>query len=255
MLRARNWRRALGGGETQPQVFECSDDQEWVVKLPGNPHGVSGLCADWLGTMIAALVDVPVIECSLVEVVDDALATMPRGSTARAWAQPGVAFGSRYVIDSKNVTGQDVIMGLASSLDLARIVATDTWLDVLDRRKPQGQWNLLLLTGEEDNRLVTIDYGLALGELLGPPILGRVSMDARCPEEWRPHLRGEDLDLAASAIKSVARTDLESLVSTVPSSWQSALPRWREIPAYLDTRREDLLLCLIRLVRGGRDDE
>src|SRR5688572_8117606 len=103
MPEAINWRRGLGGGETQPQIYECDDGEEWVLKLPGNCHGTSGLCADWVGTALACLLGVPVVECSVVAVSDLALSTLPETASAREWARSGLAFGSRYMRDSEDV--------------------------------------------------------------------------------------------------------------------------------------------------------
>jgi len=67
----------LSGGETQPQVFECDDDRDWVLKLPGNPHLNAGLVADWVGTALATLAGVSTLEADFVEVSAAALSTVP----------------------------------------------------------------------------------------------------------------------------------------------------------------------------------
>jgi hypothetical protein len=244
MLRARNWRLSLRGGETQPQVFECSDGEDWVLKLPGNPHLATGLCADWIGTVLAQRAGVPVIECNLVEVDELALSTMRLDTPAHSWATSGIAFGSRYLRDAKDVTGLEGAVHAISADDRARIVVTDTWLDVLDRKKPgQGQWNLLMRTDVGRGAIVVIDYGMALGELLGPPLLAPVQMEVRVPPEWRPHLDRTEIRAAIAAAEAIPGEDIRAVVQSLPPAWRAAAPRATELPNYLLTRQSSLLCC------------
>jgi hypothetical protein len=245
MVRAVNWRMALPGGETRPQVFECDDGQEWVLKLPGNPHGgLGGLCADWIGTVIASRVGVSVLPCELVEVDQDAVNGMPAGSEPRRWARPGVAFATRYV-KAQPVSGMATILSHSTSLDRMLIVATDTWLDVLDRKKPGlGEWNLLVDVGSKPQRMVVIDFGMGLGELLGPPILGSVPMAARIPAEWLLHLDPREVDLVLNDVGAVPRAEIETVVRSLPAEWTTAVPGVRGVPDYLERRRERLAACL-----------
>src|SRR5437016_3445501 len=95
------------------------------------------------------------------------------------------------------VTGLTAIHQGTMPLDLMRIVAVDTWLDELDRKKPlRGEWSLLSDASVRPARVVAIDYGMCLTELLGPPILGQITMEARVPEEWRPWLQVSDIPAA-----------------------------------------------------------
>lgn len=166
---------------------------------------MAGLCADWVGTKLAGMVGVRVIECTLVRVSLEALLTMPTESEGRLWARVGMAFGSLYLVESTNVVGLRAILEVASPGELARIAVVDTWLDVLDRRKPQGgTWNLLIDTADQRGKLRVIDFGLELTEILGPPVLGGVPNAVRCPEEWLPYVHPADVE---QAIRDVNRID------------------------------------------------
>jgi hypothetical protein len=141
--------------------------------------------------------------------------------------------------------GLTAILQSASPAELAGIVVADTWLDVLDRKKPEpGQWNLLLDTRGITARLVAIDYGLALGEILGPPILGAASMVPRCPVEWLPHVAASDVSAAIRDTQQVPRHRMDDLVRSLPWDWRAELPRCSELPDYLEQRQKMLQDCL-----------
>jgi hypothetical protein len=112
-LVALNFRKELGGGETLPHVFECSDGRDWVVKLPGNPHGVSGLCGDWIGTVLASTLGIHMPEASPVIVSQAALSTLPVGRPASDWATPGVGYATVYM-DTYDVTSVEQIISASS---------------------------------------------------------------------------------------------------------------------------------------------
>ena len=244
-LRALNWRRAMGGGETKPQVFECDDGNDWVLKLPGNPHlGAAGLCADWIGTALAAECGVPVLECALVEVTPTALATMPDDNVATPWAAPGTAFGSRFLAEAVSVLG---LQGTPDLGLISRIVVVDTWLDVLDRKKPHGGlWNLLVDTNTPSSSLRVIDFGLSLTELLGPPMLGDIEVTVRCPTEWRPYLTTADVSAAVADAHAIPSEWIDEIVASIPPDWRAAAPRYTELTVYLVARREFLTEAFAR---------
>jgi len=241
LTRAQNFRRKLVGGQTQPLVFECDDGQDWVLKLMGNPHlGTAGLCAEWIGSCLAKLVDVPVLECDLVEVDEQALSTIPRSSPVHNWAKPGPAFGTPWWEQCIVPPGMDSILAaLPSDSDLAGIVVTDTWLDVLDRKKGPAQWNLLRGTGT-DSSLVVIDFGLALTEVLTEFVLGEPTLAVRCPNEWKPYVHELGVRRALEKVMNVPSEDITSTARSIPPVWQREVPGSMRVHQYLETRRDRL---------------
>jgi hypothetical protein len=242
-LSARNWRLSLGGGQTEPQLFQCSDGRDWVLKLQGNPHmDVVGLCADWVGTCLAGMARVPTVQCELVHVSPDALWTMRK----LEWSpRPGTAFGSLFAIQADAVTGTAAMEHGLSGSDLMRIVAVDTWLDVLDRKKPgRAGWNLLLDKETQPARVVSIDYGMGMPDALGVPILGAPPMAMQCPDEWRPWLHVSDIPTAMADINAIPDGEVEELVRSIPEDWRAHLPAMETISAWLLRRREKLEACL-----------
>jgi hypothetical protein len=148
-----------------------------------------------------------------------------------------------------DVSGVRAILQAATPVELLRIAAVDTWLDVLDRKKPAvGEWNLLLDGSDSPSRLVVIDYGLSLTEVLGVPLIGAPpEMQPRIPAEWVMHLHAEDIPPMLADILSVTDAQVQEVVNCVPPVWVSVVPGVRQVPTYLADRRGQLETCL----RGG----
>lgn len=44
-------------------------------------------------------------------------------------------------------TSDRAVAGVTNASEIAKLYVLDSWLEVLDRRKPDGTWNLLIDTG------------------------------------------------------------------------------------------------------------
>lgn len=238
-LAARNHRLELKGGESRPQVFGCSDDSEWVLKLMGNPQGSASMAADWVGSVLATMVGVPVPEPSIVEVSENALRTAP--DSVREWAQPGPAFGSRYVVQNDNPLGVAQLSQCKNLNDVGKMVVLDTWLEVLDRQKPDGKWNLLIDQSEEELRLLVIDYGFSLSEALlprGAVALGGQAQRITCPNALRQYIDWDAAREAARAMLDISRDEAAEVVQAIPAEWGIDGERQHAIIEHLFAHRE-----------------
>lgn len=165
----------------EPQVFSCAADDrpdarsEWVLKLMGKNNGE--LIGDWVGCLLAQALGLraPMVDIADVDVA--ALQTTPR--SVSAWAKPGPAFASRYMGDSQNVPSDKAVLDLCSGDFIGALYAVDTWLEVLDRKKPDGTWNLLRRNAANDSNPYVIDFGKCMAECL-------FSGPVRAPETMRP---------------------------------------------------------------------
>jgi len=151
-LEALEHLRDIGTGDTRPQVFLCDNGgvlEPWVLKLAGLSAGE--LAADWIGSLLAQRLGLRCPAVAVAQVSARALSTAP--PTVQAWAQPGPAFASRLVEDVlAGLTDADLLVAPAD--DLGMMYALDAWLEVLDRRKPDGIWNAL--KDVSDGRLVVL---------------------------------------------------------------------------------------------------
>jgi len=141
-------------------------------------------------------------------------------------------------------------IALATPAELARLVALDTWLEVLDRRKPDGVWNLLIDNSNVPSRLVVIDYGFSLSGPLHPGgMLGGGEITPQFPKELRLALSEPDMDGACDEISTINPADLQTLVQSFPADWGIADDTRQAILNYLTSRRADLKPCLRRALQ------
>ena len=253
VLDARTWLQQLRGGQTRPQLFLCADRERWVLKFAGNPHGgATALVADYLGSALAWRLGVPVFECALVQVSEIALSTAPH--EVQSWARPGIAFGSRYQVATANLPELNVIdvIALASPAQIARLVALDTWLEVLDRRKPDGMWNLLADNSSNPSHLVVIDYGLSLSEPLQPVTILAAAQEIRpqFPETFRACVSETDVEAACDEIFAISEGELRATVNSVPAEWGASDKTRQAILDYLMSRKPKLKPCLRRALQS-----
>ncbi len=250
-LSALNHRRELRGGDSKPQVFECSDARDWVLKLLGNPLGPTSLVADWVGTAIGRLIAVPVPECSIATVSKEAIETAPEG--VQEWALPGPALATEYVTQSSNVSGVTALFTCNNLSELGSLVVLDTWIETLDRRKPDGSWNLLIDCSGSGTRVLVIDQGFSLTEPLrsrGALPLGSAPEQLRCPTDLEPLVDWRNAVDSVSLMMAITVNELRAVVASIPNEWLSAQQQRGDIVDYLSQRRE-LVARLVR-ERSGR---
>ncbi len=102
----------------------------------GIKMGVRTLAVDWVGHCLAAQLDVPIVEPSLVSVPQEALDTAP--DSVRQWAKPGVAFGTKFLRLATTIAGLDQLTPCRNVGLLGSLHVVDVWMDILDRKKAEG---------------------------------------------------------------------------------------------------------------------
>lgn len=239
-LIARSHLKRLGKSAMEPQIFVCAVDDppdaagEWVLKLMG--RGNSELIGDWVGCLLAKALNLPTPVVDIADVSAEAIATCP--DDVQSWALPGPAFASGYLSDTQGIPSDRAAVDLCSSEFLGSLYAVDTWLEVLDRKKPEGTWNLLRRNAEDDSNAYVIDFGKCMAECLFPPVLAPGTM---FPPAYPPLVRQAaslDAALATSlAIERVADDFVDEVVGSIPSAWLADDQLRGKIASFLTTRR------------------
>src|SRR5262249_30704513 len=142
--------------------FLCDNDgqqERWVLKLLG--LSATELAADWVGSLLAHRLGLPCPPVDIVNVSERALRTAPED--VQAWARPGPAFASKLVQPANSGLTDIDVVELPPEM-LGTMYALDTWLEVLDRRKPDGIWNLL--QDLSDASYLVLDFGKCLAPCL-----------------------------------------------------------------------------------------
>jgi hypothetical protein len=246
VLEAIAHRLDFGKGHMQPQRFVCLRDgirEDWVLKLMGKSNGE--LAADWIGSALATHLDVPCPQPDIANVSAEALETAP--TTIKEWAVPGPAFATKYIragdVDSWPQLSRMPIPSLAM------LVALDTWLEVLDRRKPEGDWNLII--DSADGRPLVLDFGKSLTPCLyhilgtpdGIPLEGHPAL---IHLDVAPHLPD-----ACLAIEGLAEEEVKAIVMSCPQEWISEQAKLCAIEFLLSRQARMYELCNAKRVEGS----
>jgi hypothetical protein len=100
-------------GGAQPQLMRCSDGGYYVVKFLDNPQHPRVLANEWLGSMLAARLGLPVPQAAIVDVPselvdrsEDLVIQLARG---RKKLTGGRHFGSRYPGDPAEIAVYDFL--------------------------------------------------------------------------------------------------------------------------------------------------
>jgi hypothetical protein len=221
-LEALNHRRDIGTGDTRPQLFLCDHDgrhEYWVLKLMG--LATAELAADWIGSILAHRLGVPCPAVAIASVTAEALATAPEA--VQGWARPGPAFASALVEPAESGLEDPKLVEFPAEA-LGAMYALDAWLEVLDRRKPDGVWNVL--EDKRDGSLIVLDFGKSLTPCFGF-VIG--SGDEPVPPAYPPLVRrAASLEAAlemCAAIERLDDNDIEEIVSSVPTAWLDVATR------------------------------
>lgn len=226
-MRAINHIRFLGGGQSEPHLFTCDDERVWVLKLPGNPQA-SVLGHDLVGLRLAALLQVPAVHGEVVEVDAAALASM---RIRPPWAVPGLALGTLYV---ENTMPFHAGAALQTSEVFGRLVVLDTWLETLDRRRPDGAWNLLVRSDRTQPQLLALDFGFSLQ--VGPGSAAASLLPTNYPNELIAAASHESLKSCVAELAALSDDDVRAVIESVPPEWLSPEQRSGMLD-FLITRR------------------
>lgn len=152
MPRALEHVRRMRGG-AQPQLLRCSDGGYYVVKFLDNPQHPRVLTNEWLASLLAASLGLPVPQTAVVEVPaelvarsDDLVIQLARGRTK---LRPGLQFGSRYPGDPVEVAVYDflpdeLLAEVGNLEDFLGMLVLDKWTCNTNGRqtvfyRPSGQ--------------------------------------------------------------------------------------------------------------------
>ena len=226
-LEAVNWLHDYGTGDTRPQLFQCrrsgrTDGQRWVLKLMGKAD--KELAADWVGSVLAHRLGLHTPEVAVADVTREALMTAP--DDIRSWAQSGPAFATRELADATAVSSNSDVIAAGSPKDLGMMYALDAWLDVVDRRKPDGVWNILIDTAS--GRLHVLDFGKGLASFMFGT--AEPTCDPLYPASVMFAASMATALTTCDAIEAITEQDLAEIVSSIPVAWLSTSQRSNLVP-------------------------
>lgn len=203
------------------------------IKALGNPEGPHALAADWIGTELAAAVDLKTLDrCILPLGPAD---TIPFAGGGHA--EPGPAFCTRA--ESGRPWSGDTadLQFLENPEDIARLVVFDTWVMNRDRHHPDhrerrpNRDNVFL--SEERSppgryHLLAIDHSECFRE--GGEITNRVNRIDRVRDarlfglfpEFLPFINRRRMQESLDPICMVDSSRIRGILDSVPREWQLA---------------------------------
>ena len=226
----------LNSGMTRPQVFECSDGVDRVVKML-DLCTASSLASDWMGCLLAAHLEILTPTPSIVTVDEMSIATMPEA--IRRTAKPGIAFGTTYIRLADPVFALGSILACPNHRELlSRLVTLDSWIHTEDRMRPEFGRNLLIDKEERNPLLMAIDFGMCFSEVLRPLLVphdGTVSLVMH--DGIAAIVDHREIAQALDRIESTTDADIVKMVNTTPEPWLSAEAKGKMSAYLLRTRQ------------------
>ena len=238
VLAVQHVRRMRGGA--QGHMMRCSDGNFYVVKFINNPQHLRVLANELLATRLAEAAGLPVPSTEVVEVGDwlvensSDLNIQLSGSVIRC--QPGLQFGSRYVVDP--LQGQIFDYFPATMLERVRNLGTFAGMLALDKwtANSNGRQATFWRKMREKKYTVTfIDQGYCFnaGEWTFPdyPLRGvyaqnEVYLNVRGWESFQPWL---------STIEGMNEDVIWNCAAGIPPEWYAS--DWGAL--------EELIRCLL----------
>jgi hypothetical protein len=153
-------------GGAQSHLILCSDWNLYVVKFTNNPQHRRVLCNEMLASGLARAIGLPVIAPTIVEVTPPFIRDNPELniclSKETVECEPGLQFGSRYVLSTINGTVFDscperMLPYVENLRAFAGMLAFDKWTGNTDAR--QALYWKLRLDRDRNYKLTFIDHG------------------------------------------------------------------------------------------------
>ncbi len=247
-------RRMRGG--TQAHLLRCSDGAYYVVKFQNNPQGLRVLVNDFLGTLLARRLELPVPQVAIVDVSpgliensEEMVIELGRGSKRCC---PGLCFGS-FCPSERDPFGNSVMhtldflpdalsQSVVNLADFAGMLVFDKWTCNTDHRQT-------ILVGTHSImpcKALMIDHGLCFNgnewSFPDAPLRGLYHNPAVYEAVHGMEAFDPWLDRLKDAID---RNILDQIAAEIPSAWYAgdtdALARLLDRLDYRRGRIRDLL--------------
>jgi hypothetical protein len=223
VLALEHIRRMRGGA--QPHLIRCSDGGYYVVKFLDNPQHPRVLANEWLGTQLAARLDLPVPQVAVVEVPEslvercnDLVIDLGR---SRKKVRAGLQFGSRYPADPAETPVYDflpdeILAEVANLSDFVGMLVFDKWTCNTDGRqvvfhRPQGGLCYQALMIDQGFCFNAGDWDFPDAPLRGLYARARVYQEVTGMDSFGPWL--ERLE------SGIGQQVLEAISSEIPPEW------------------------------------
>ncbi|MEH7388266.1 HipA family kinase [Bacillus sp. JJ1521] len=241
---------SIEGSAMQSQLYECSNGHLYVVKLPGNKQGRRCIANDYIGTMLAKMLNLPTFSTSFIHVIPELLpdkATFPNLANLK----PGIAWGTLFHTEVSEPKSKEDFINLTNRHLIPWVIAFDHWVLNWDRANKMA--NILL--DKKTNKWYLIDHGIAftstelvLGalrwniEMLNKyQNITNYSFRGELYDQFVPYVRGSNpFDKAIKEIQRISKEDILEIMDLIPDSWKITSKEKKVFARALIKRAENL---------------
>lgn len=150
MRKATRYLRAMEAGYTLPQLFECEDGQQYVVKFMSNPQGIRCLAKELIAYRLGQMLDLPVATGEVISISQDLIDK--HSALKKLRVQPGPHFGSLF-IENAQAPSSKVISQCVNVHKATGMIVFDHWVQNKDR-----EGGNVLFTKSSRSKFYMIDH-------------------------------------------------------------------------------------------------
>ena len=220
-ITAARYIRPMRTGFCRPQLFECDDGNQYVIKFMSNPQGIRILPNELIAYRLGKLLHLPVVEGKIIYIPEQLIVTTPDLSPFHL--TPGPHFGSVFYPNAIHATN-DSISKCANLCQVPLIIVFDYWINNNDRAGSSANF---IVTREDVWTLRLIDHGSCFyGAGWASDILRQNNCHIEAYwgevyERFVPFIDGpRPFDEALALLESLSRTQIEEAVIDIPEEWE-----------------------------------
>jgi hypothetical protein len=241
-------RRVIESLDTGSEVVQVvtNDGRAFAKFLGSEKEGPHILACELVGTRLAALMGLPVLDWVLLTYSGQPEIVLKSGAKAQA----GTAWLTRRVDGLPWGGHEDDLKYLANPGDLAKLVLLDHWTRNCDRYRPQprrvNRNNVFFMReGAPEGRfiLMAMDHThiFTCGGALAPDLARIATIRDETAfglfPEFEPHLTRLDAVAAVEAMGAIPDATIRSVVESIPADWKVDAPTKTALVDFLLQRR------------------
>lgn len=243
MHKAIKYIGAMSKGKTRPQLFECDDGNQYVVKFMSNPISPNAnkhLAHEIIANRLAQLLGLPVAKGQIIYFSKEIIENTPEINDFQV--KPGPHFGTVFYKNKTRPTKKERIKKCSNLQDMAGVMVFDHW--VHNRDRANNLWNLIIDEGDQENKLYMIDHAGCFYSTRRSSKKLRSGADSirihwgKNYKQFRPFLTDkQSFTKYVNKIEQLADSEIREIVFSTPTEWEPDHKELEAIYEYLTTRK------------------
>lgn len=240
-------------GETKPQLFECNDGKQYVVKFMTNPVGKKALVHEYIANELAKYLGLPVAAGQVIHFSRELITDTPEIQEFNV--EPGPHFGCLYYNNIVRPTNEERIKKCRNLKQMPGVIVFDHW--IRNRDRADNLWNLVIEEGKMYNKLYMIDHaGCFFSSIRSSKLLKSTAnyMEdvfwGEMYEQFKPFLtKKRHFYRYIKAIENFPEETIKKIVYSTPVEWEPDKDELDGIIYYLTIRKSRVNEPIKRLMK------